>query len=52
MTVEKYYGGRVETNAFAVADAAIAGKTGDALILLRHAADVDLEIAAAAAPAR
>jgi DNA polymerase III subunit delta len=37
VTVEKYYGGRVETNAFAVADAAIAGKTGDALILLRHA---------------
>src|SRR5690606_35396628 len=35
--VEKYYGGRVETNAFAVADAAIAGKHGDALILLRHA---------------
>jgi len=37
VTVEKYYGGRVETNAFAVADAAIAGKHGDALILLRHA---------------
>jgi DNA polymerase-3 subunit delta len=37
VTVEKYYGGRVETNAFAVADAAIAGKTGEALILLRHA---------------
>lgn len=37
VTIEKYYGGRVETNAFAVADAAIAGKHGDALILLRHA---------------
>ena len=37
VTVDKYYAGRVETNAFAVADAAIAGKTGDALILLRHA---------------
>ncbi|MGL4339923.1 MAG: DNA polymerase III subunit delta [Rhodoglobus sp.] len=35
--VERYYSGRVETNAFAVADAAIAGRTGDALILLRHA---------------
>ena len=37
VTVDKYYGGRVETNSFAVADAAIAGKHGDALILLRHA---------------
>ena len=37
VTVDKYYAGRVETNAFAVADAAIAGKTGEALILLRHA---------------
>jgi DNA polymerase-3 subunit delta len=36
-TVEKYYGGRVETNAFKVADAAIAGRQGEALILLRHA---------------
>ena len=36
-TIQKYYGGRVETNSFAVADAAIAGKQGDALILLRHA---------------
>jgi DNA polymerase III subunit delta len=36
-TVEKYYGGRVETNAFAVADIAIAGRHGEALVLLRHA---------------
>ncbi|MFT4124554.1 MAG: DNA polymerase III subunit delta [Microbacteriaceae bacterium] len=36
-TVERYYGGRVETTAFAVADAAIAGRHGDALVLLRHA---------------
>ena len=36
-TVEKYYSGRVETNAFRVADVAIAGRRGDALILLRHA---------------
>jgi len=36
-TVAKYYGGRVETNAFAVADAAIAGRHGEALVLLRHA---------------
>ncbi len=37
VTVEKYYSGRVETNAFRVADAAIAGRHGEALVLLRHA---------------
>ena len=37
VTVERYYSGRVETNAFKVADAAIAGRRGEALILLRHA---------------
>jgi DNA polymerase-3 subunit delta len=36
-TVEKYYSGRVETSAFRVADVAIAGRHGEALILLRHA---------------
>lgn len=35
--VEQYYGGRVETSAFTVADTAIAGRYGDALISLRHA---------------
>ena len=37
--VERYYGGRVETSAFAVADTAIAGRYGDALVSLRHALD-------------
>ncbi|MFV0320156.1 MAG: DNA polymerase III subunit delta [Microbacterium sp.] len=37
--VERYYGGRVETSAFTVADTAIAGRYGDALIALRHALD-------------
>jgi DNA polymerase-3 subunit delta len=36
-TVDRYYGGRIETSAFAVADAAIAGHHGEALGLLRHA---------------
>ena len=36
-TIEKYYSGRVETNAFRVADVAIAGRRGESLILLRHA---------------
>ncbi len=36
-TVQRYYGGRVETNAFAVADAALAGRNGEALIALRQA---------------
>jgi DNA polymerase-3 subunit delta len=35
--VERYYGGRVETSAFVVADTAIAGRYGEALIALRHA---------------
>jgi DNA polymerase III subunit delta len=36
-TVETYYSGRVETTAFTVADAALAGRRGEALIALRHA---------------
>lgn len=36
-TVDKYYGGRVEANAFRVADAAIASRHGEALVTLRHA---------------
>ncbi len=36
-TVDRYYGGRVEASAFAVADAAIAGRQGEALVTLRHA---------------
>lgn len=35
--VERYYGGRVEASAFTVADTAIAGRYGEALIALRHA---------------
>lgn len=35
--VDRYYGGRVETNAFKVIDAALAGQPGNALGLLRHA---------------
>ncbi|MBX3311326.1 MAG: DNA polymerase III subunit delta [Microbacteriaceae bacterium] len=35
--VNKYYGGRVETTGFKIADAAIAGKYSQALLLLRHA---------------
>ncbi len=35
--VDRYYAGRTEVTAFAVADAAIAGRPGDALGLMRHA---------------
>lgn len=35
--VQKYYGGRVEVSAFVVADTAIAGRYGEALVALRHA---------------
>lgn len=37
--VNRYYGGRVETNSFVVADTAIAGRYGEALLALRHALD-------------
>lgn len=36
-TVGRYYGTRVNATGFAVADAAVAGKTGEALALVRHA---------------
>ncbi len=36
-SVEKYYGGRVEATAFKVADAALAGRGGQALSMARHA---------------
>lgn len=35
--ITKYYGGRVEVSAFVVADTAIAGRYGQALVALRHA---------------
>lgn len=35
--VARYYGGRVETNSFVVADTAIAGRYGESLLALRHA---------------
>lgn len=36
-TVNEYYGGRAEVGAFVVADLAIAGRYGEALVGLRHA---------------
>jgi len=35
--VDSYYGGRVEATGFRVADAAVEGKAGEAVALLRHA---------------
>ena len=35
--VDKYHGGRVEATGFKVADAAVAGRAGQAVALLRHA---------------
>lgn len=35
--VARYYGGRVEATGFRVADAAVEGRAGDAVALLRHA---------------
>jgi DNA polymerase III subunit delta len=36
-SVERYFGGRVEVTGFRVADAAVAGRSDEALVLLRHA---------------
>lgn len=36
-TVDRYFGGRVEANAFKIAEVALAGHTTEALVLLRHA---------------
>ncbi len=36
-SVERYFGGRVEVTGFKVADAAVAGRPEEALVLLRHA---------------
>lgn len=41
--VERYHGGRVEATGFKVADAAVAGQTGEALRLLRHAVNVGVD---------
>ncbi|KAB1658440.1 DNA polymerase III subunit delta [Pseudoclavibacter sp. CFCC 11306] len=35
--IDRYFGGRVETTGFAIADAALAGQTAKALVLVRHA---------------
>ena len=54
--VERYYSGRMQTNSFSVIDAALAGQTGEALKLFRHAvaSGVDLVpmVAAVAAKVR
>lgn len=37
VTVEKYYAGRIEVGAFHVVDVALSGRTGEALVMMRHA---------------
>ena len=41
--VEKYFGGRLETTVFVIADAAIAGQVSEALLRLRHGLAQGLE---------
>lgn len=41
--VSQYYGGRVETTSFELAELAIAGHRGDALVALRHALHAGVE---------
>ncbi len=43
VVVERYHGGKVEATGFKVADAAMAGQTGEALRMLRHAIDVGVD---------
>jgi DNA polymerase-3 subunit delta len=42
-TVDRYYGGRVETTTFQIADQAISGHFSEALALLRHAMNSGVE---------
>jgi DNA polymerase III subunit delta len=42
-TVDRYYGGRVESTTFEIADHAIAGRGNQALVLLRHAVHSGVE---------
>ncbi len=41
--VDRYFGGRVQTNAFKIADAALAGRQSEALALLRHGFNTGLD---------
>ena len=41
--VDRYFGGRVQTNSFKIADAALAGKLNEALALLRHGFNTGLD---------
>jgi DNA polymerase III subunit delta len=41
--VERYYGGRIEATTFQIADHAIAGRSGEALVALRHALNAGAE---------
>ncbi|HLR28123.1 MAG TPA: DNA polymerase III subunit delta [Ruania sp.] len=41
--VDRYYGGRVEATGFRVADAAAAGRTTEAVTMLRHALEVGVD---------
>lgn len=41
--VEKYFGGRLETTGFKIADSALAGRSAESLLLLRHSLDQGVE---------
>ena len=42
--VDKYFGGRIEATSWRIFDAALAGKTGEALLLLRHAVETGTDL--------
>ena len=41
--VNRYFGGRLETTSFKIADSALAGNAAESLLLLRHAMDQGVE---------
>lgn len=42
--VDRYFGGRIEATSWRIFDAALAGKTGEALLLLRHAVETGSDL--------
>ena len=42
--IDRYFGGRVETSVWAIIDAALEGREGDALMLLRHGINQGLDM--------
>jgi DNA polymerase-3 subunit delta len=42
--VDRYFGGRLEADAFKIFDAAVSGKAGEAILLFRHSREVGVDL--------